>query len=95
MISTVQHQQQGHKGIFFLQDDGERIAEMTYTMAGDTRMIIDHTGVDGAYGGQGLGTKLVEAAIFYARESSLTILPLCPFAKAQIQQHTEWQDVLK
>lgn len=94
MIFTVQHQRHEHKGIFYLEDNGARIAEMTYSMAGDDKMIIDHTEVDQAYGGQGLGEKLVEAGVYYAREHNIKILPLCPFAKAQIQRHTEWQDIL-
>ncbi|NNE98402.1 MAG: N-acetyltransferase [Pyrinomonadaceae bacterium] len=85
----------GRKGKFFIEKDGEEAAEMTYTMAGDTRMIIDHTGVEYVLRGTGAGKRLVEAGVEYARENSLTVLPLCPFAKAIIDKTPEFQDVLK
>jgi predicted GNAT family acetyltransferase len=30
-----------------------------------------------------------------ARRDGIVIIPLCPFAKAQIERHPEWQDVLR
>ncbi|WP_287139378.1 N-acetyltransferase [Mesorhizobium sp.] len=30
-----------------------------------------------------------------ARREGVAIIPLCPFAKAQIDRHVEWQDVLR
>ena len=42
----------------------------------------------------GPGEALVRHAVERARESGTRILPLCPFAKAQIARHPEWQDVL-
>ena len=69
-------------------------AEMTYSKAGTFRIIIDHTGVPKALGGRGVGVALVQRAVEDARAAGLIIIPLCPFAKAQIQKHEEWQDVL-
>jgi predicted GNAT family acetyltransferase len=36
----------GSKGAFFVEENGKRIAEMTLSKAGDTRIIIDHTEVN-------------------------------------------------
>lgn len=69
-------------------------AEMTYSKAGTSRIIIDHTGVPKELGGRGVGVALVLRAVEEARAAGLKIIPLCPFAKAQIQKHKEWQDVL-
>ncbi len=69
-------------------------AEMTYSKAGATRIIIDHTGVPDALRGKGAGQALVKQAVEDARAHGLKIIPLCPFAKAQIQKHAEWHDVL-
>ncbi len=85
----------GKKGRFYVEKDGKEPAEMTYTMAGDTRMIIDHTGVDDSLRGTGAGKQLVKAGVEFARENGLTVLPLCPFAKAIIEKNSEYQDVLK
>ncbi|MAN45289.1 MAG: N-acetyltransferase [Alphaproteobacteria bacterium] len=69
-------------------------AEMTWSKAGTSRIIIDHTGVPKELGGLGVGTALVKRAVEDARRDGIKIIPLCPFAKAQIEKHTEWQDVL-
>lgn len=70
-------------------------AEMTFSKAGAKRLIIDHTGVPQELGGKGVGVALVERAVLDARASDIKIIPLCPFAKAQIEKHPEWRDVLQ
>ena len=69
-------------------------AEMTFSKAGASRIIIDHTGVPKELGGLGVGKALVERGVLDARAAGIKIIPLCPFAKAQIAKHAEWQDVL-
>jgi uncharacterized protein len=70
------------------------MAEMTYSKAGTSRIIIDHTSVPDALRGKGAGQALVKRAVEDARADGIRIIPLCPFAKAQIEKHAEWQDVL-
>ena len=70
-------------------------AEMTYSRAGATRIIIDHTGVPDSMRGLGIGKLLVEAAVKDGRSEGFKIIPLCPFAKATLDKHTEWQDVVQ
>ena len=89
----IQHHEDDSKGYYWVKVDGHR-AEMTYSRAGEKLIIIDHTGVPDALRGMGIGEKLVERAVIDARESGRKITPLCPFAKAQIAKHKEWQDVL-
>ena len=70
-------------------------AEMTYSRAGTSRIIIDHTGVPDSMRGLGVGKALVEAAVKDARAEGVKIIPLCPFAKATLDKHAEWQDVVQ
>ena len=70
-------------------------AEMTYSRAGATRIIIDHTGVPSELGGRGVGKAMVERAVMDARAEGFKIIPLCPFAKATLEKHPEWQDVVQ
>ena len=70
-------------------------AEMTYSRAGKSIIIIDHTAVPEALGGQGVGVALVSRAVEDARRMGLKIMPLCPFAKAQFDKHEDWKDVLR
>jgi predicted GNAT family acetyltransferase len=70
-------------------------AEMTFSKAGKDILIIDHTGVPKELGGMGVGKALVEFMVMDARAKGLKIVPLCPFTKATLQKHKEWQDILK
>jgi predicted GNAT family acetyltransferase len=91
----IQHSSGDTKGEFVIEKGGEVQAKITYSKAGDTRMIIDHTEVSDTLEGKGVGKKLVEHAINYARENELTVIPLCPFAKSIIERDESLQDVLK
>ncbi|WP_260685515.1 GNAT family N-acetyltransferase [Rhizobium laguerreae] len=68
---------------------------MTYSRAGTQLIIIDHTDVPAALRGRKVGERLVRQAVEDARREGVFIIPLCPFAKAQIERHPEWQDVLR
>jgi predicted GNAT family acetyltransferase len=45
--------------------------------------------------GRGVGQALVEALVADARAQGFTIVPLCPFVRAQYARHPEWSDVMK
>ena len=53
-------------GRYLVTIDGHT-AEMTYSKAGATRIIIDHTGVPDALRGKGAGQALVQRAVEDAR----------------------------
>lgn len=90
----IQLEQTTTKGTFYYEEGGKRLAEMTFTMAGETRMIIDHTDVSDVLRGKGAGKQLVEAAVQHARKNNLKILPLCPFAKSVFDKTEAYRDVL-
>lgn len=91
---AVKQEVQGNKGVFYYEVEGERKAEMTYSNAGPDKIIIDHTEVDESLRGEGVGYKLVEAAVSFARDKSMKILPLCPFAAAVFRKRKDYSDVL-
>lgn len=90
----IQQQDDGHKGQFYIEQDGQQVAEMTYVWAGTDRIIIDHTGVDEVLKGKGAGKQLVAKAVDFARSKGIKIVPLCPFAKAVFDKIPEYRDVL-
>ncbi|MHA6534181.1 GNAT family N-acetyltransferase [Paenibacillus sp. BAC0078] len=91
-MHIVDHDTAGKR--LLIRDQGTIAAEMTYVITHPELYIIDHTFVDTAYRGQGLGDKLVKAIVEYARENGIKIVPLCPFAKGRFEQHSEYADVL-
>ena len=93
MESELKHERSGHRGAFVWEQDGKRLAEMTYTVAGN-RTIIDHTQVDDSLRGKGIGAKLVRAAVDWARMDNLKLMPLCPYAKSVFDKTPDYSDVL-
>ncbi|QQA41738.1 DUF5996 family protein [Pelagovum pacificum] len=91
--TPISREDTGPKGRYVMVVDGVE-AEMTFSRAGEGMLIIDHTEVPAALRGRKVGEKLVRRAIEDARRDGTIIVPLCPFAKAQIDRHPDWQDVL-
>lgn len=93
-MSNIIHDFDGKKGAFRFKQEEAFLAEMEYVMAGEDKMIIDHTRVDESLRGQGIGKKLQEQLVQHVREHQIKVVPLCPFAKAMFKKNEEWQDVL-
>ena len=90
----IKHQENGSKGEFYIGEESQHLAEMTYSWAGDDKFIIDHTWVDDSLRGQNVGRKLVDSAVAYARQKQVKIIPLCPFAKSVFAKDSSISDVL-
>jgi uncharacterized protein len=50
-----------------------------------------HTEVDERFQGQGLADRLISYALEDARARELAVLPFCPFVKAFIERHREFE----
>ena len=92
---NIDHIQENIKSGYFtaIQNESEA-GRITYFLQEDTKLVIDHTEVSNAYGGRGLGKKLVFAVADYARANDLKIVPQCTFAKAVFDKTPEIKDVL-
>lgn len=53
------------------------------------RLVLVHTEVPGQLEGQGIGGRLVAAAIARAARDGMVVVPLCPFARGWLQRHPE------
>ena len=91
----VKHEQTQKGGAFYYEQLGNRLAEMVYVMAGEHKMIIEHTEVNPSLEGRGIGKQLLASLIDYVRANNIKVLPLCPYAKAVLARTKEWQDVLE
>ncbi len=90
----VKNKHNDRSGYFFIENGDQEVAVMHYTIAGPGKIIIDHTEVDEAYEGKGLGRQLVKAGVEYARENHIKILPRCPFAHKIFDLTPDFADVL-
>jgi uncharacterized protein len=93
LVMQIQRKDDGKKGMFYIEQEGEVVASMDYVWSGD-KIIIDHTMVSEAMIGKGTGKKLLSAVVEFAREKGIKILPLCPFARAVFDKTPEYKDVL-
>ncbi|EOZ97164.1 acetyltransferase, GNAT family [Indibacter alkaliphilus LW1] len=82
------------KGFFKATEDSKEAGRMTYSWAGKDKFIIDHTEVNPDFKGRNVGLQLVMAAVSFARDNNLKIIPLCPFAKSVFSKKAEIGDVL-
>lgn len=90
----IQREEHKNKGAFFIEKDGDWIAEMTYYREGLRKIVIDHIEVDESLQGKGVGEKMVEAAVKFAEKNNLLIKPVCPFAKKVLESSDKYEDVL-
>jgi predicted GNAT family acetyltransferase len=90
----IKHKDDSENGIFYIEQHGKPIAEITYVWANKDRIIIDHTQVDSSLKGQGVGKQLVSKAVEFARIKHIKIVPACSFAKRVFEQTPEFNDVL-
>jgi predicted GNAT family acetyltransferase len=90
----IVHEELGHRGSFFIEQDGKRVARMSYSRLGPAQVILDHTEVDPALEGHGVGRKLLDAAVAWARETNTKFLVTCPFATVQFARDPTVRDVL-
>ncbi|WP_436516644.1 GNAT family N-acetyltransferase [Ekhidna sp. To15] len=94
MAIEIENEEQESKGAYFIKKEGEKVAEMTYSIAGTDRIIIDHTEVDDSMRGTGVGEEMVRRAVDDARRKGISIVPLCPFARSVFNKNEELRDVL-
>lgn len=90
----IQQKNNAETGVFFIEQEGKKVAKMIYIWAGNDRIIIEHTEVDDALKGQGVGKKLVAKSVEFAREKGLKIIPICSFAKSIFNKTKAYEDVL-
>lgn len=90
----IQHEEEAGKGRWIALSFGDEAGEMTYSVAGDDKIIIDHTAVNPNYQGKGIGASLLEAAVAHVKAYNLKIIPLCPYVKSRFDKDTELQSLL-
>ena len=67
---------------------------MTYSRATPALVIIDSTEVSPELAGQGVGRRLLDAAVAWARSTGTKFMATCPFALAQFSRDPSIRDVL-
>lgn len=57
-------------------------------------ILFPHTEVPQAFEGKGVGSKIVRAALDWARAEGQKVMPTCPFVAGYIKKHPEYHDLV-
>ncbi|MCU9614807.1 N-acetyltransferase [Caldibacillus lycopersici] len=79
---------------FYVEDAGEVIARIEYSLGSNDTIVIKHTRVSEDHSGKGLGSQLVNKVAEYAKAQNKLIVPECSYAKKVLESKSEYQDVL-
>jgi len=60
----------------------------------DGILYLTHTEVPEALEGRGIGGRLVKQVLDQARAEGVKVAPWCPFVRAYIKRHPEYQDLV-
>lgn len=83
----------GEKSFYVGDNEEEPLANMELVYNGD-EIIINHTFVSEQLRGQNVGRQLLEKVVSFAREKNKKIIPICPYAKAELNKNDHYLDVL-
>lgn len=92
---TVTRDDGGGTQEFVLYVDGERLGSLDYTRPESGVMRIEYVEVAPELRGSGLGRQLVQAAVDWARDSDLKIVPICGYARAVISRDPSMSALLR
>jgi predicted GNAT family acetyltransferase len=81
-------------GAFVLRDESGPVGRLDFRIE-DQVLAIDYVVVDGRLRGRGLGVRLVDAAVAWARESDRAVRPYCGYAARVLRSAARYQDVLE
>ncbi|MDH6257660.1 GNAT family N-acetyltransferase [Bradyrhizobium sp. BR13661] len=77
---------------FELELEGH-LATEHYKLEGNL-ITFEHTDVPKELGGRGVGSILVQGALDQVRASGRKVIPQCPFVRAWIEKHPDYQDLV-
>lgn len=90
MKRNIKHNSDHHR-FEYVEDDIPSVLD--YQLDGGI-MTITHTEVPSALGGRGIAADLTQTALETARHEGWRVRPLCSYAEAYIQRHSNYQDLL-
>jgi uncharacterized protein len=72
---------------------GDELARLEYHLRGPS-IVYTHTVVPVVLEGHGIAGRLAGEALDYARDSGLSVVPLCPYVADYIEKHPEYGDLV-
>ncbi|MFV5503558.1 GNAT family N-acetyltransferase [Acinetobacter sp. 226] len=89
----IQHQDSKRGGVFFMEENGRCLAEITYQWHDASTIVADHTWVDNSLRGQGIARKMLDVLVDFARQKQLKIVPQCSYVDVMFKRDSSLADV--
>jgi predicted GNAT family acetyltransferase len=90
MEEKVIHEKENER--FSIYNEGNEVY-VEYTME-DNKLNLYHTFTDPALRGKGLAAQVVRAALEFAKENNLKVVPTCSYVHAFITKNKEYQKLV-
>jgi len=90
MEEKVIHEKESER--FVINLEGNEVY-VEYTMTGN-EINLHHTFTDPALRGKGLAAQVVRAALEFAKENNLKVIPTCSYVQAFIAKNKEYQKLV-
>lgn len=90
----IRHEEAGDRGAFFIEENGERVAEQTYQRVDARHVVIDHTVVNPKVRLRGVARRIMDRLIAWARAEGIRVSATCSYAQAQFDKDPSIRDVL-
>lgn len=86
----VEHRRADHR---FVAEVAGGEAVLSYEPLSDGTLDLEHTMVPEEARGEGVGDALVRAAVAFAREDGVRLIPTCPYVSAWLARHPDARGV--
>ena len=90
----IQHDVLPNGGIFFIEKQQYKLAEITYMWKNEDIIIANHTWVDDSLRGQGVARELLDALVNFTRQNKLKIVPACSYVDVIFRRDQSFADII-
>ena len=95
MDLSFENNKSGNGGYITLKNSAEDVGRLTYTIVPELKkLIVSYVMVFPKFEGQGLGKKLVEKSVDFARKNGWKIKAHCSYAHAVLSRKDDVEDIL-
>ena len=91
MEEKVIHEKDNERFVIYVEGNEVYVE---YTMAGN-EINLHHTFTDPALRGKGLAAQVVRAALEYANEKNLKVIPTCSYVQSFVSKNDEYKKLIK
>ena len=90
MEEKVIHEKENERFVIYIEDKEAFVEYNT----GEAKLNLYHTYTEPDLRGKGLAAQVVRAALEFAKESNLKVVPTCSYVRAFIKKNDEYEELV-